>query len=125
MAHAKHKKPVAGVMGSSQIPYAQRLQMQRQEMIYQHREDAARTAMKVACVALNDTEGLGFVRLARFGARFNELITEFYEQPDVEAVHLDSRLRDLGFTVGEHGEVYALQAPDGSFRKMKDVDVNG
>ena len=120
----KHKRPVAGVAGMSQIPYAQRLQMQKQEMIYQQREDAARTAMKVACVALNDTEGLGFQRLARFGARFNELITEYYEDPEVQEVHLTQRLQQIGFTVGDQGQVYAMKGPDGVFHKMEGP-VNG
>ena len=90
----KHKRPV-GVMANSQIPYAKRLQMQKEATIYNHREDAARTAMKVACVALNDTMGMGF-----------------------------QRLEEIGFQVGENGEVFTMQGPDGKFVKPEEVKDN-
>lgn len=42
----------------SDIPYKDRLLMQRHDNIRDHRDEAARVAMQLACVALNDTEGL-------------------------------------------------------------------
>ncbi len=50
----------------SEIPYVQRMQMERAEQMAWHRNDAARIAMQIACVALNNTEGLGYTRLVRF-----------------------------------------------------------
>lgn len=59
---AGQKKNKAG----SDIPYALRLQMAKVAQVRDHRDDAARVALKVA---LNDTEGLGYVRLSRFAKR--------------------------------------------------------
>ena len=43
----------------SDIPYSDRLLMQKYDSIREHRDEAARNALHLACVALNDTEGLG------------------------------------------------------------------
>lgn len=82
----------------SDIPYKDRLLMQRHDNIRDHRDEAARVAMQLACVALNDTEGLGCKRLAKFAHRVMELIQEYYSDPEVGEVHLHQRLRQLGFS---------------------------
>ena len=51
---------------NTDIPYAQRMLMQKCQTIAEHRDDAAKVALQVACVALNDTEGLGYQRLSKF-----------------------------------------------------------
>lgn len=79
------------------LNYAQRLQMQKYQTIAQQRDDAAITALMLACVALNDTEHLGPVRIQRFAKRLNELTSEFYADRETGAVHLHRRLQQIGF----------------------------
>lgn len=92
----------------SDIPYAQRLQLQKYKQISDHRDEAARIALQVACVALNDTEGLGYTRLSRFARRLQELIREYYEDAEVGSAHLKTRLEQLGFLVKD-GHMYAVE----------------
>lgn len=96
------------VMGRSDIPYADRLLMQKRQNIADHRNDAAMIALQVACVALNDTEGLGYVRLSRFAKHLQELIAEYYADPDVGDAHLKTRLEQLGFIVKD-GHMYCVE----------------
>lgn len=73
--------------------------IQKRQNIAEHRNEAARIALQVACVALNDTEGLGYVRLSRFAKRLHELIQEYYEDPVMGDAHLMKRLEQLGFLI--------------------------
>lgn len=91
----------------SDIPYADRLLAQRYDSLREHRNDAAKTALKLACVALNETEGLGFVRLTRFARELRKLINEYYADPEVGEEHLNKRLEQLGFLVVD-GKVMVL-----------------
>lgn len=102
----------------SDIPYKDRLLMQRHDNIRDHRDEAARVAMQLACVALNDTEGLGCKRLAKFAHRVMELIQEYYSDPEVGEAHLHQRLRQLGFIVRD-GHMIALEGPDGAVNATK------
>ena len=109
----------------SDIPYALRLQMAKVAQVRDHRYDAARVALKVALVALNDTEGLGYVRLCRFSKRLQELVAEFYEDREVQEVHLDERLKSMGFDIRD-GRVFSLEDQDGNFvKKKKEVGADG
>ena len=92
----------------SDIPYAARLQMQKYQQIADHRNEAAMIALQVACVALNETEGLGYARLSRFARKLQELIREYYEDPVVGDVHLKRRLEQLGFIV-KNGHMFAVE----------------
>lgn len=92
----------------SDIPYAQRLQMQKYQTIADHRNEAAMIALQVACVALNDTEGLGYQRLSRFARRLQELIAEYYEDTEMGEAHLKRRLEQLGFIV-RAGRMFAVE----------------
>lgn len=92
----------------SDIPYSDRLLMQKYDSIREHRDEAARNALHLACVALNDTEGLGLKRLSKFAQRLRELIQEFYSDPEVGQVHLEKRLRQLGFKI-ENGHMYVIE----------------
>ena len=92
----------------SDIPYKDRLLMQKQKNIADHRNEAAMIALQVACVALNDTEGLGYTRLSRFAKRLQELIKEYYEDPEVGAAHLKTRLEQLGFIVKD-GHMFCVE----------------
>lgn len=80
------------------LNYAQRMQMQRYQIIAQQRDDAAITALMLACVALNDTEHLGPVRIQRFAKRLNELTTEFYADRETGAIQLQRKLQQIGFS---------------------------
>ena len=92
----------------SDIPFVQRKQMEKYATIAAHRNEAASVALQVACVALNDTEGLGYMRLSRFARRLRVLLNEYYEDPEVGAAHLKTRLEQLGFVVRD-GHMYAVE----------------
>lgn len=98
---ARNKKK--GSAERSDIPYALRLQMQKHAEITAHREQAVLIAMQIACVALNDTEGLGYTRLCRFAKHAMELMNEYYDDKELNRERLTRRLQQLGFRVeGEH-----------------------
>jgi len=82
---------------SQGLNYAQRMQMQRYQTIAQQRDDAAITALMLACVALNDTEHLGPVRIQRFAKHLNELTKEFYTDRETGTIQLQRRLQQIGF----------------------------
>lgn len=103
------KKYSGGHFGRSDIPYKDRLLMDKYSRIRDHRNDAARVALKVACVALNDTEGLGYQRLSRFAKRLQELVQEYYADPDVQEVHLNERLEQMGFIIDPNGVMFCVE----------------
>lgn len=92
----------------SDIPFKDRLLMQRCNSIVEHRNDAAKVAMMLACVALNNTEGLGLTRLTRFAKELHGLINEYYDDQEVGQVHLEERLRQIGFLVKD-GRLLVLE----------------
>lgn len=99
----------------SDIPYAQRLLMEKRATIAEHRNEAAMIALQIACVALNDTEGLGYKRLSVFAKRLQELVEEYYEDPEVGDAHLKARLEQLGFIVKD-GHMFSVEnAETGEF----------
>ena len=116
-----HKRKNGSSSYASQIPYAQRLQIRKAAEIKAQREDAVNTALKIACVSLNDTEGLGFVRLCRFATHLMELVDEYWEDPEVGEHHLNQRLESMGFQISEVGRMQAMEMPDGTYRKLGDV----
>lgn len=85
--------------GRTDIPYAQRLLMDKFTTIAEHRDHAALTALKIATVALNDTEGMGYMRLARFAKHQQKLTEEYYTDPDYMEEKLNQRLEQMGFKV--------------------------
>lgn len=108
---AKKKKNAVGLR--SDIPLVQRMQMHQNAQIAEHREDAAQTALKLACVALNDTEGLGFKRICRFAARLREMVSEYYADTEIGDIHLNKRLEQMGFVIGDKGQMLAMMPVDG------------
>lgn len=94
---AKNKK--AKSRPRSDIPYVERLRINKLAGIAAHRDDAHLTELKIALVSLNETEGLGYVRLSRFAQRQQENRDKFYKDPDYESVKLDQAVRQLGFIV--------------------------
>ena len=94
----------------SEIPYVQRIQMERAEQMAWHRNDAARIAMQIACVALNNTEGLGYTRLVRFAQETDKLIQEYYSDIVMGEAHLQRRLEQLGFKIRDGRMMAATDA---------------
>lgn len=96
----KHKKKQSKPrFQRSDIPYSDRLLIQRMNTLAEHRNDAAYTALKLGCVALNESEGLGLFRLTRFARTLRGLIDEYYSDTEVGEVHLNQRLSQMGFVV--------------------------
>lgn len=95
-----------------QLPYAVELQMKKQAEIQAKSEYAAQTALKLAVVALNDTEGLGFYRISRFASHLMELVDEYYADPELGECQLNRRLEQMGFVIGETGGVQAYADAD-------------
>ena len=109
---------------NSDIPYKDRLLMRKYQDVAQHRDEAAKIALHVACVALNDTEGLGYTRLSRFAKRLQQLISEYYEDTEVGDAHLEQRLTQLGFRV-EDGRMYCVENADGEIFPTKKLEEQG
>ena len=104
----------------SDIPYKDRLLLEKYRTVQEHRDDAARVAMKVACVALNNTEGFGYARLIRFADELQNLLAEYYEDPDVQEQHLNERLNQIGFCC-EGPNMYGATDQNGKAVKMEKV----
>jgi hypothetical protein len=90
-----------------------RLLMNKFATVAQHRDHAALIAMKIATVALNDTEGMGYLRLARFAKRQQALTEEYYTDPDYQEEKLNQRLVQLGFKV-VNGRLFGAVDEDGN-----------
>lgn len=97
----------------SDIPMKDRLLMNKFATVAQHRDHAALIAMKIATVALNDTEGMGYLRLARFAKRQQALTEEYYTDPDHQEEKLNQRLVQLGFKV-VNGRLFGAVDEDGN-----------
>lgn len=93
------QKKRSGGRVRSDIPYKDRLLMNKFTNVAQHRDHAALTAMKIATVALNDTEGMGYLRLSRFAKRQQALTEEYYTDPEYMEAKLNQRLEQLGFKI--------------------------
>lgn len=81
---AKKIKNKSNGIPRSDIPYKDRLMVNQFANIAQHRDHSALVANKVGMVALNDTEGLGYLRLSRFAKRYHFLNEEYYKDPEYQ-----------------------------------------
>lgn len=108
----------------SDIPFKDRLLLEKYRTIKEHRDDAARVALKVACVALNNTEGLGYARLIRFADELERLLSEYYEDPEVQEVNLNKRLEQIGFKI-DGNRMLGATDQDGKAVKMEKVGGYG
>lgn len=108
-----------------QLPYAVELQQRKLADMQAAAEKSDQTALKLACVALNDTEKLGFYRLSRFAAHLMELVDEYYDDPELGECQLNRRLEQMGFVIGETGGVqaYADGNPIHAERRDRDAAV--
>ena len=109
------KRNKRGLMGCSNIPYAQRLKLQQQQDIVDCRNHAARIAMYCTTIALHDVAGIGYTRIYRFSQHFRQLLNEFYEDPDVGMSHATKRMAELGMEI--EGEYFQIdRQPDETAR---------
>ena len=109
----KHK----GIMGRSDIPLAQRLQMQRQAEIVNVRNKAAQVVMFCDAVALNEVEGIGYKQLVRYSLHFKEVVDEFYEDPEVGMAHAMRRMEQMGRPIS--GEYFMVDPTGKSLRELE------
>lgn len=94
----------------SDIPYRDRLLMEKFNKVAEHRNDAARTALKISCVALNNTEKMGYFRLIRFAEEQQKLTEEYYMDPEVGEAHLNETLQKIGFVTRDGRLLGAVDA---------------
>ena len=103
------------------VPYAVELQMKRRAEILAEAERRAVTALKCATVALNDTEGVGFVRLARFGLHLREIINEYYDDVELGEMRLNRRCEQMGFKISPEGGLMIGYDDEGNPIKLETV----
>lgn len=110
-----------GKFRNTDIPYAQRLLMEKFTTIAQHRDHAALTALKLATVALNNSEGMGYYRLARFAKEQQKLTEEYYTDPEYMEVKLNQRLEQMGFRV-VNGRLFGAVDDEGNTVSTRNLD---
>lgn len=102
----------------SDIPYVERLRINKLANIASHRDDAHLTELKLSLISLNQSEGLGYVRLSRFAKIQQENREKFYADPEYEGIKLDQAVRQLGFIV-EDGRLICAQDETGKIVPTK------
>lgn len=112
------RKPL---MKRSDIPMKDRLLMNKFSTVAEHRDHAALTAMKIATLALNRTEGMGYTRLARFAKEQQKMTEEYYSDPEYYEVKLNQGLVQLGFRV-VNGRLYGAVDGDGNIVPTKELE---
>lgn len=112
------RKPV---FRRSDIPMKDRLLMNKFATVAEHRDHAARTAMKIATLALNRTEGMGYFRLARFAKEQQKMTEEYYSDPEYYEVKLNQGLEQLGFKVVD-GRLYGAVDDEGNTVSAKKLE---
>lgn len=106
----------------SDIPFKDRLLMQKFNNIAEHRDHAALTAMKIATLALNRTEKMGYFRLAKFAKEQQKMTEEYYSDPEYYEVKLNQGLEQLGFRV-VNGRLYGAVDEAGNTVSTKELEV--
>ena len=106
----------------SDIPMKDRLLMNKFATVAQHRDHAALTAMKIATLALNRTEGMGYFRLARFAKEQQRMTEEYYTDPEYYEVKLNQGLEQLGFKIKD-GRLFGAVDEEGNTVSTKNLAV--
>ena len=116
----KHKKQsqARGIMGRSDIPYAQRIKMQQTSEIVINREHAAMVTLYCMSVAMNELEGIGYKRLINFSFRYKEYEDEFYEDIEVGMARAKRRMDQMGMPIS--GGFFADKV-DGLTKRKQEV----
>lgn len=107
---AKKKTKRNGLMGRTDIPYAQRLKLQQNHDIVNCRNHSAQIVMFCTSVALHELEGIGYKRLTNYSVHFKEVVDEFYEDVEVGMVHAKRRMEQMGMPIS--GEFYTVEQED-------------
>lgn len=119
----RHKRNRSGLMGMSQIPYAQRIRIQQHYDIGWSREQGARITMYCFSIAAHEIEGVGLERLVRFNNRFQEVDDAFYGQEiEVSMAHARKRLADMGLAIS--GELMTAPPEPGCTVRQMEVKDN-
>lgn len=105
----------------SEIPYKDRLLLEKYKTVKEHRDDAARVALKIACVALNNAEGMGYARMLRFADEVDQLTRLYYSDPEVQEKHLNDRLEQIGFRM-DGARMLGARDPDGKPVKIEKLE---
>lgn len=113
----KQKRKAQGIMDRSDIPYAQRLNLQHDNDIMVNRDHASKIAMYCLSAAMYEEEGIGYKRLIRFSFHFKELVDEFYKDPELKMAHAKSRMEQIGMPIS--GEFYTIKDPEKRDREME------
>lgn len=106
----------------SDIPLADRLLINKFATIAEHRDHAALTAMKIATLALNRTEGMGYLRLCRFAREQQKMTQEYYSDPEYYEVKLNKGLEQLGFKI-VNGKLIGAVDEEGNTVSTKNLEV--
>lgn len=106
----------------SDIPMADRLLINKFATIAEHRDHAALTAMKIATLALNRTEGMGYQRLCRFAREQQKMTQEYYSDPEYYEVKLNQGLEQLGFKI-VNGKLIGAVDEEGNVVSTKNLEV--
>lgn len=114
---AKHKKNRGGIMGASQIPYAQRLKMQQQDRIAVNRNFSAKVAMFCKCIAIHRVKGAGYKSLVQFSLRYKEVEDEIYEDLEYGLDKAKRRMEQMNMPIS--GELYHIPVPGMSKREQE------
>lgn len=121
MAKKSKKHASRGIMNRSDIPYAQRLAMQQRASINVNREHAARITLYCMSAAMNECEGIGYLRLIRFARRYRRYEDEFYQDIEVGMAHAKHRMDAMNMPIS--GEFFQVQI-EGLTKKQQQVHDN-
>jgi len=113
----KHHRKNNSIMTRSDIPYAQRLNIEQANDIKTIRDYAAKITMFCISIALHELEGIGYKRLVRFSLHFKELIDEFYEDIEVGMYRAAHRMEQLGIPIPR--EFQYVRIPEFNRRKQE------
>lgn len=94
-----HGRGKSGIMGRSDIPYAQRIRLQQGSDIAMSREQAAKVTLYCMSVAMYEIKGVGYKRLVRYSYRYKEYEQEFYKDVDVGMAHAKHRMEQIGMPI--------------------------
>lgn len=115
----KHKSK--GLMGRSDIPFVQRIQMQHRSDVVFNREQAAKVTMFCMSVAMYEIKRVAYKRLVRFHNRYMEYEREFYQDPEVGMAHAKTRMEQIGMPIS--GEFFTEKV-EGLTARKQDVHDN-
>ena len=114
----QHKRRRGGIMDASQIPYAQRLQIQQRDRIAVNRHHSARAAMFCKSIAIHRVKGVGYKGLVKFSLRYKEVEDQIYEDLEYGMAKAKERMAQMGMEIS--GELYTVQVP-GMSKKDQEV----